>query len=188
MWDWLEMRELLTGHVFSARSSCSSLVPVEGSCSADCCYSFDGLLRRPQHRKHRTLSDLFHFPGRNIKTRDTFLTDWHIVCYVDDILYTCAVFHRCYAVGHGAGASWDCQWDPVCTAEQHQPEVWRLCTQIIKMGGSWCPAELSHFKLTVPFVFSPSLEVGSCIAVQVCMIQIPLLILFNSFYVRSAFV
>ncbi|CAL8385381.1 unnamed protein product [Gadus morhua 'NCC'] len=29
---------------------------------------------------------------------------------------------------------------------------------------------------------SLSLEVGSCIAVQVCMIQIPLLILFNSFY------
>uniref|UniRef100_A0A6Q2XQ05 Cation/H+ exchanger protein 1 n=1 Tax=Esox lucius TaxID=8010 RepID=A0A6Q2XQ05_ESOLU len=31
---------------------------------------------------------------------------------------------------------------------------------------------------------SLSLEVGSCIAVQVCMIQIPLLILFNAFYVR----
>ncbi|XP_031438816.1 low affinity vacuolar monovalent cation/H(+) antiporter-like [Clupea harengus] len=29
---------------------------------------------------------------------------------------------------------------------------------------------------------SLSLEVGSCIAVQVCMIQIPLLILFNAFY------
>lgn len=35
-------------------------------------------------------------------------------------------------------------------------------------------------------LFCPSLEVGSCIAVQVCMIQIPLLILFNAFYVRSA--
>lgn len=53
------------------------------------------------------------------------------------------------------------------------------------MGGSRHPAELSQFKLTVPFVLSPSLEVGSCIAVQVCMIQIPLLILFNAFYVRS---
>lgn len=30
-----------------------------------------------------------------------------------------------------------------------------------------------------------SLEVGSCIAVQVCMIQIPLLILFNAFYVSE---
>eukprot|EP00063_Salmo_salar_P089436 XP_014064271.1 PREDICTED: low affinity vacuolar monovalent cation/H(+) antiporter-like [Salmo salar] len=29
---------------------------------------------------------------------------------------------------------------------------------------------------------SLSLEVGNCIAVQVCMIQIPLLILFNTFY------
>lgn len=35
-------------------------------------------------------------------------------------------------------------------------------------------------------LFCPSLEVGSCIAVQVCMIQIPLLILFNAFYVRNA--
>lgn len=29
-----------------------------------------------------------------------------------------------------------------------------------------------------------SLEVGSCIAVQVCMLQIPILVLFNAFYVR----
>lgn len=29
-----------------------------------------------------------------------------------------------------------------------------------------------------------SLEVGICIAVQVCMIQIPILVLFNAFYVR----
>lgn len=33
-----------------------------------------------------------------------------------------------------------------------------------------------------------SLEVGSCIAVQVCMIQIPLLILFNAFYVSMYFI
>uniref|UniRef100_A0A8D0AU58 Cation/H+ exchanger protein 1 n=1 Tax=Sander lucioperca TaxID=283035 RepID=A0A8D0AU58_SANLU len=32
---------------------------------------------------------------------------------------------------------------------------------------------------------SLSLEVGSCIAVQVCMIQIPLLVLFNAFYVSD---
>lgn len=30
-----------------------------------------------------------------------------------------------------------------------------------------------------------SLEVGSCIAVQVCMLQIPILVLFNAFYVRD---
>lgn len=29
-----------------------------------------------------------------------------------------------------------------------------------------------------------SLEVGICIAVQVCMIQIPILVLFNAFFVR----
>ena len=37
------------------------------------------------------------------------------------VLY--AVLHRCHSVGHGARASWDCQWDPVCSAEQHQLEV-----------------------------------------------------------------
>lgn len=63
MWEWLEMCKLLTGHVFCTRLSCGSLVPVEGSDSADCSYSFDGLLCWPQHRKHRTLSDLLHLPG-----------------------------------------------------------------------------------------------------------------------------
>lgn len=33
-------------------------------------------------------------------------------------------------------------------------------------------------------VFLCSLEVGICIAVQVCMLQIPILVLFNAFYVR----
>lgn len=32
-----------------------------------------------------------------------------------------------------------------------------------------------------------SLEVGICIAVQVCMLQIPILVLFNAFYVRHPF-
>lgn len=36
-------------------------------------------------------------------------------------------------------------------------------------------------------IFVYSLEVGSCIAVQVCMIQIPLLVLFNAFYVSAQF-
>lgn len=33
------------------------------------------------------------------------------------------------------------------------------------------------------FFYYSSLEVGSCIAVQVCMLQIPILVLFNAFYV-----
>lgn len=37
----------------------------------------------------------------------------------------------------------------------------------------------------IQLFLSSSLEVGSCIAVQVCMLQIPLLILFNAFYVSE---
>lgn len=33
-------------------------------------------------------------------------------------------------------------------------------------------------------LFLLSLEVGICIAVQVCMLQMPILVLFNAFYVR----
>lgn len=31
----------------------------------------------------------------------------------------------------------------------------------------------------------PSIEIGNCIAVQVCMLQIPILVLFTIFYVSS---
>lgn len=32
----------------------------------------------------------------------------------------------------------------------------------------------------------PSIEIGNCIAVQVCMLQIPILVLFTIFYVSRA--
>lgn len=35
------------------------------------------------------------------------------------------------------------------------------------------------------FSFLPSIEIGNCIAVQVCMLQIPILVLFTIFYVSS---
>lgn len=43
----------------TSRSSCSPLVPVEGSWSADCFHNIDGLLRRPQHGEHWAYSDPF---------------------------------------------------------------------------------------------------------------------------------
>lgn len=46
-------------------------------------------------------------------------------------------------------------------------------------------SEIAQCHKNVPIFLICSLEVGSCIAVQVCMIQIPLLILFNAFYVSS---
>ncbi|XP_075886297.1 cation/H+ exchanger protein 1 [Nelusetta ayraudi] len=44
------------------------------------------------------------------------------------------------------------------------------------------PEIVNGIQFAVQNNISLSLEVGSCIAVQVCMIQIPLLILFNAFY------
>lgn len=41
----------------------------------------------------------------------------------------------------------------------------------------------TEYGLADVLLFCHSLEVGSCIAVQVCMIQIPLLVLFNAVYV-----
>lgn len=121
-----------------------------------------------------------------------------------------AVLHRCHAAGHGAGASRDREWNPVCAAEQYQPEVWAHLaiaasydlTHLIKArrpdhlihtnARSQClpltPSSHPEVRLkTRPLCFPRSLEVGSCIAVQVCMIQIPLLILFNAFYVSARF-
>ncbi len=46
---------------------------------------------------------------------------------------------------------------------------------------------MSALNILTVYFYVHSLEVGSCIAVQVCMIQIPLLILFNSFYVSAQF-
>lgn len=43
---------------------------------------------------------------------------------------------------------------------------------------TWC---LAAPKLS----FFPSIEIGNCIAVQVCMLQIPILVLFTIFYVSS---
>lgn len=42
------------------------------------------------------------------------------------LLFSSAVLHRCHTVGHGARNPWNCEWNPVCSAEQHQPEVWLI--------------------------------------------------------------
>lgn len=93
-------------------------------------------------------------------------------------IYCVTVFYWSYCIGHGSRASWDSQWDPVCSSKQHQSQV----TTLTKM----CTLLFSIYDLDLPLIWlclSSSLEVGSCIAVQVCMLQIPLLILFNAFYV-----
>lgn len=47
--------------------------------------------------------------------------------------------------------------------------------------------QFEEHHLYLLFFFYSSLEVGSCIAVQVCMLQIPILVLFNAFYVSLHF-
>lgn len=46
------------------------------------------------------------------------------------------------------------------------------------------PLEKVIYSILYTILFLFSLEVGICIAVQVCMLQIPILVLFNAFYVR----
>lgn len=59
--------------------------------------------------------------------------------------------------------------------------VWHFCYKALEIS---LYTQRVNFAPCITPLFC-SLEVGSCIAVQVCMIQIPLLILFNAFYVRQ---
>lgn len=48
-----------------------------------------------------------------------------------------------------------------------------------------CGLGFSHPDTAPKLSFLPSIEIGNCIAVQVCMLQIPILVLFTIFYVSS---
>lgn len=70
------------------------------------------------------------------------------------------------------------------TCSRHHEITMNKIFCIIHSISGWFHLVLST-KNTCILLFSHSFEVGSCIAVQVCMIQIPILVLFNVFYVSG---
>lgn len=95
-----------------------------------------------------------------------------------------AVLYRRYCTGNGSWTSWNRQRDPVRPAEQHQFEVRTIPHSIYTFFPFFCVFSDVITVYMFLFLFL-SLEVGNCIAVQVCMLQIPLLILFNAVYVSN---
>lgn len=95
-----------------------------------------------------------------------------------------AVLYRRYCTGNGSWTSWNRQRDPVRPAEQHQFEVKTIPHSIYTFFPFFCVFSDVITVYIFLFLFL-SLEVGNCIAVQVCMLQIPLLILFNAVYVSN---
>ncbi|MCJ8734368.1 hypothetical protein PDJAM_G00234410 [Pangasius djambal] len=61
------------------------------------------------------------------------------------------------------------------------PNISQACVTVLAMVPE-IPEIVNGIQFALQNNISLSLEVGSCIAVQVCMIQIPILILFNAFY------
>lgn len=90
-----------------------------------------------------------------------------------DILFFFLVLHWGDSSGDGSRDPRDCQRDPVCPPEQHQSQV----------GSQIYNFTLKSDVCIYFCLVSCSLEVGRCIAVQVCMLQIPILVVFNACYV-----
>lgn len=117
-------------------------------------------------------------------------------CMYDLTLLFISVFHRCDSFGHDPWNPRTRQWSAVCSSEYNQFEV-GLSVTLWASGHNNGQYFLSHlfnhrfissgisYWNTHILSFFHSFEVGSCIAVQVCMIQIPILVLFNIFYVSG---
>lgn len=117
-------------------------------------------------------------------------------CMYDLTLLFISVFHRCDSFGHDPWNPRTRQWSAVCSSEYNQFEV-GLSVTLWASGhnnGQWFLSHLFNHRFISSGVsywnthilsFFHSFEVGSCIAVQVCMIQIPILVLFNIFYVSG---
>ncbi len=115
-------------------------------------------------------------------------------CMYDLTLLFISVFHRCDSFGHDPWNPRNRQRSAVCSSEYNQFEV-GLSVTLWASGhnnGQWFLSHLFNHRFISSGVFYwntrilsffHSFEVGRCIAVQVCMIQIPILVLFNIFFV-----